>query len=138
MRVNRRRALALLGLGAAAPAVSVEAKSKLGFNHGVASGDPTQDRVILWTRITPDGHGDVMYSWRLDPVDRKGGGKRGEGVTGADRDFTVKGDVSGLDAGRPYTFQFPAGGGKSPMGRTRTRPDRPAKGAGGALRPRAP
>ncbi len=24
------------------------------FLHGVASGDPLADRVILWTRITPD------------------------------------------------------------------------------------
>jgi alkaline phosphatase D len=129
MQVNRRRALALLGLGAAAPAASAQAKSKVSFRHGVASGDPTQDRVMLWTRITPDGHGDVMYSWRLDPVDRKGGGKRGEGVTGADRDWTVKVDVSGLDAGRAYTFQFAAGGAKSPVGRTHTLPDGPTKDA---------
>jgi phosphodiesterase/alkaline phosphatase D-like protein len=24
------------------------------FYHGVASGDPLEDRVIIWTRITPD------------------------------------------------------------------------------------
>jgi alkaline phosphatase D len=23
------------------------------FEHGVASGDPLQDKVILWTRLTP-------------------------------------------------------------------------------------
>ena len=24
------------------------------FYHGVASGDPTSDAVIIWTRVTPD------------------------------------------------------------------------------------
>ncbi len=27
------------------------------FRHGVASGDPLADRVILWTRVTPRGAG---------------------------------------------------------------------------------
>ncbi len=119
MRVNRRKALALLGLGAA-PAGRAQAQSGVTFRHGVASGDPLQDRVILWTRVTPQGRGDVMYSWRLDPVGRKGGGKRGEGVTGADRDYTIKVDVQGLNPGADYTFQFDVGGVKSPVGRTRT------------------
>jgi alkaline phosphatase D len=129
MRINRRRALALLGLGAAAPAARAQAKEGAAFHHGVASGDPLQDRVILWTRITPQGGGDIEYRWSLNPVDQKGGGKRGEGMTGADRDYTVKVDVSGLDPGRAYTFQFEAGGAKSPMGRTRTLSDGPTKDA---------
>jgi alkaline phosphatase D len=129
MRINRRRALALLGLGAAAPAARAQAKEVAAFHHGVASGDPLQDRVILWTRITQPGAGDIEYRWTLDPVDRKGGGKRGEGMTGADRDFTVKVDVIGLDPGRAYTFQFEAGGAKSPVGRTRTLADGPTKDA---------
>ena len=129
MRIDRRRLLALLGLGAAAPATGAAAKDGAAFHHGVASGDPLQDRVILWTRITPQGAGDVAYRWSLDPVDRRGGGKRGEGMTGADRDYTVKVDVSGLDPGRAYTFQFEAGGAKSPLGRTRTLADGPTKDA---------
>ncbi len=129
MRVDRRKALALLGLGAAAPATRATAKPAVGFRHGVASGDPQQDRVILWTRITPEKRADVMYSWRLDPVDRKGGGKRGEGVTGADRDWTVKVDVTNLDPGRAYTFQFECGGAVSPVGHTHTLPDGPTKDA---------
>ena len=74
----------------------------------------------MWTRITARGEDDIAYTWRLDPVDRKGGGKRGEGVTGSDRDFTVKVDVTNLDPGRAYHFQFEAGGAKSPVGRTAT------------------
>jgi alkaline phosphatase D len=130
MRIDRRRALALLGLGAAAPATRVAARDGLAFRHGVASGDPLQDRVILWTRITPSGAGEVAYSWSLNPTDRRGGGaKRGQGITGADRDYTVKVDVSGLDPARAYSFQFEAGGVKSPVGRTRTLPVGPTKDA---------
>jgi alkaline phosphatase D len=129
MLIDRRRALALLGLGVAGPAGLAEAKDAGGFHHGVASGDPLQDRVILWTRIAAPGPGDIEYRWRLDPVDGKGGGKRGEGITGPDRDFTVKVDATGLDPGRAYSFQFEAGGAKSPVGRTRTLPEGPTKDA---------
>ena len=122
MRIDRRKALALLGLGAASPAVAQG--STVSFKHGVASGDPKQDRVVLWTRITPSAPGaDVAYSWRLNPIDRRAGGaKSGSGVTGPSRDYTVKVDATGLDAGRAYTFEFEAAGVKSPMGRTRTLP----------------
>ncbi len=128
MRVDRRKALALLGLAAAAPAGEAAAKAVASFRHGVASGDPQPDRVILWTRITPEKKGEVMYSWRLDPADgRPGGGKRGEGVTGPDRDWTVKVDVTNLDPGRAYTYRFEAGGAVSPVGRTHTLPEGPLK-----------
>ena len=94
MKIDRRRALALLGLGAAAPATHAAAQSvgAVSFRHGVASGDPQQDRVILWTRITPEvPGGPVSYSWSLTPVDRRAGGaKKGTGLTGPERDYTVK------------------------------------------------
>jgi alkaline phosphatase D len=124
MGIDRRGVLALLGLGAAAPVVAQPAApGKVSFNHGVASGDPLRDRVILWTRITPSGAGDVAYRWTLTPVDRRAGGARqGQGVTGPDRDYTVKVDVTGLEPARDYTFQFEAGGVKSATGRTRTLP----------------
>lgn len=122
MRIDRRKALALLGLGAASPAVAQGAA--VSFRHGVASGDPKQDRVVLWTRITSAAPGaDIAYTWRLNPIDRRAGGaKSGSGVTGPSRDHTVKVDVTGLDAGRAYTFEFEAAGVTSPMGRTRTLP----------------
>ena len=125
MRINRRKALALLGLGAATPAAAASA-AKVSFKHGVASGDPLADRVILWTRITPEtpaAASQIAYSWKLNPVDRRAGGaKSGSGVTDASRDFTVKVDVAGLDAGRAYTYEFTSGGVTSPTGRTQTLP----------------
>ncbi|HVK43142.1 MAG TPA: alkaline phosphatase D family protein [Phenylobacterium sp.] len=133
MRIDRRRALALLGFGAATPAIAQQPARHSGavaFKHGVASGDPLADRVILWTRISPadPAAGDIAYSWRLNPIDRRAGGaKSGQGVTGAARDWTVKVDVGGLDAGRAYTFEFEANGVTSPMGRTRTLPSGPTK-----------
>jgi alkaline phosphatase D len=126
MRIDRRKALALLGVGAAPLTARAQVAKPLGvtFQHGVASGDPTQDRVILWTRITPESpHREIAYTWTLNPLDRRAGGaKSGSGVTGPGRDFTVKVDVTGLDAGRNYTFAFTAEGVTSPTGRTRTLP----------------
>jgi alkaline phosphatase D len=130
MKINRRRALAFLGFGAATPAAA-QLPKPLGvtFQHGVASGDPTQTSVILWTRITPEGAGgQIPYTWTLNPLDRRAGGaKSGSGVTGPDRDYTVKVDVGGLDPGRNYTFQFKAKGVTSPTGRTNTLPKGPTK-----------
>jgi len=135
MRIDRRRALALFGLGAAGPACAQTPASYRGavaFKHGVASGDPLADRVILWTRITPaePNAGEIAYSWKLNPIDRRAGGaKSGHGVTGPGRDWTVKVDVAGLDAGRAYTFEFTANGVTSPMARTATLPTGPTKDA---------
>jgi alkaline phosphatase D len=94
------------------------------FRHGVASGDPLADRVILWTRVTPaDGRAAVDLDWRIatDP----GLGEviaRGSARTGAERDFTVKVDAGGLQPGRPYYYAFETAGERSPIGRTKTLP----------------
>ncbi|WP_374472425.1 alkaline phosphatase [Phenylobacterium sp.] len=113
MRIDRRKALALLGVGAAAPA-QAQTQGRLAFAHGVASGDPLQDRVVIWTRVS-GASGQVPYRWRL-------GDRSGEGVTGPERDHTIKVDVTGLQPGQEYRFWFEAGGVRSPEGRTRTLP----------------
>jgi len=126
MRIHRRTALGLIGLSAGAPAAA-QAAGKVSFNHGVASGDPLQDRVVLWTRITPaTPGGQIAYRWSLKPV---GGGatNTGTGVTGPERDYTAKVDATGLDAGRAYTFTFEADGVTSPTGRTMTLPGGPTQ-----------
>src|SRR5690349_19831999 len=41
------------------------------FYHGVASGDPLQDRVIIWTRVTPQDSVpaiDVQWQVASDPT----------------------------------------------------------------------
>ena len=127
MRIDRRQALAVLGLGAALPAKASAASygGNVSFNHGIASGDPLADRVILWTRITPASATSeaISYRWTMTPVGSASGEVRsGSGVTDTTRDFTVKVDVTGLRAGQAYSFQFTANGVTSPTGLTRTLP----------------
>ena len=35
------------------------------FRHGVASGDPLADRVIIWTRVTIACRHDASVRWRV-------------------------------------------------------------------------
>jgi alkaline phosphatase D len=95
------------------------------FRHGVASGDPLTDRVILWTRVSPRRNGPVAVRWEMaaDPGFRR---IVNQGVVTAlpDRDHTVKVDAMGLEPGRTYYYRFDAGGEASPVGRTRTLPER--------------
>jgi alkaline phosphatase D len=93
------------------------------FRHGVASGDPLHDRVILWTRVTPRHHGSVLVECKIatDPRMRRVVGRHVVG-TSPDRDFTVKLDAHGLRPGETYYYQFVALGEASPVGRTRTLP----------------
>jgi alkaline phosphatase D len=94
------------------------------FAHGVASGDPLQDRVILWTRVTPARPGDELeVRWRVarDPQMRREVCK-GSFRTDIRRDFTVKVDVEDLEPGCTYYYRFESRGTRSPVGRTRTLP----------------
>ncbi len=93
------------------------------FRHGVASGDPLSDRVILWTRVTPRGSGAERVRWQIARDEKLSQGvARGEVETGAARDYTVKIDAAGLEPGTTYYYRFESGGGQSPIGRTRTLP----------------
>jgi alkaline phosphatase D len=94
------------------------------FRHGVASGDPLADRVILWTRVTPGGNETAQkVSWELarDPK-LANTVARGEMETGVARDFTVKLDARGLEPGTTYYYRFQSAGEQSPIGRTKTLP----------------
>ena len=97
------------------------------FRHGVASGDPLTDRVMLWTRVTPAetlAQGtSVELEWRIatDPALSQVVA-RGSARTTAERDFTVKVDAGGLRPGRPYYYAFEQGRERSPIGRTKTLP----------------
>lgn len=94
------------------------------FRHGVASGDPLADRVILWTRISGAAETAVPVRWviALDPELKK---IVNQGLVTAlpQRDHTVKVDALGLEPGRTYYYRFDAGDQISPLGRTRTLPE---------------
>ena len=98
------------------------------FEHGVASGDPTSNGVVLWTRVT-GGRGDVPVSWTVavDPAMRHvvAGG---EAMARADRDRCVAVDVGGLEPATTYWYAFGADCAASIVGRTRTLPGGGASG----------
>ena len=93
------------------------------FRHGVASGDPLADRVIIWTRVSPGDDGPVEVEWVVasDPALSR---VVQRGVTEArpDHDLTVKVDVAGLDRDATYYYGFRCLGQRSPLGRTKTLP----------------
>lgn len=92
------------------------------FRHGVASGDPRTDRVIIWTRVS-GAAAEVPVRWTVaanQAFTRVVA--RGEAPTGPGCDFTVKVDVAGLAPGTTYYYRFEALGARSPVGRTRTLP----------------
>ena len=94
------------------------------FQHGVASGDPMHNAIILWTRVTPDVDADINVSWEIatdaEFADLVG---NGETVTNKDRDYTVKVDAIGLDSGTHYYYRFKAGDKVSNVGLTKTLPE---------------
>ncbi|MEU2996585.1 alkaline phosphatase D family protein [Streptomyces sp. NPDC006995] len=121
----------------AAPAPAAGAPA---FLHGVASGDPLPDGVLLWTRVTPEpgaepGSGtgpDTPVRWEV-AEDREFARIAANGVTvaSAASDHTVKADVRGLRPATAYYFRFTAGDGvRSAVGHTRTAPAADAATAG--------
>ncbi|MGW4854209.1 alkaline phosphatase D family protein [Streptomyces sp. NPDC004288] len=122
-------AVAPVLLGAASPALAETGAPA--FLHGVASGDPLPDGVLLWTRVTPtpeavpgSGHGpDVQVGWEL-AEDRSFARVVASGTTTASAasDHTVKADVRGLRPATAYWFRFTSGTAVSPAARTRTAP----------------
>ncbi|MFF9271566.1 alkaline phosphatase D family protein [Streptomyces rochei] len=124
-------------LAAALPAGAVGAAPA--FLHGVASGDPLPDGVLLWTRVTPvpeavpgSGTGpDTEVNWVV-ATDRDFTNvvAKGSVTATAASDHTVKADVRGLAPATDYWFRFSAGPTDSPAARTRTAPAADAAVAG--------
>ncbi len=95
------------------------------FYHGVASGDPLSDRVIIWTRVTPDTNqiNPISVSWIIaEDTTMLNPANSGVVITDMNSDFTVKIDAMGLQPNTFYFYQFKANGYKSVIGRTKTAP----------------
>ena len=94
------------------------------FAHGVASGDPLPDRVVIWTHLAgaaPDT--DVTVTWCVARDHRLSDlVAQGTAVAAADRDHTVHVDVTGLEPATTYFYGFDLPGAVSTVGRTRTLP----------------
>ena len=92
------------------------------FRHGVASGDPLADRVVLWTRVTSGAP--VLVEWRLARDERlRDTVASGTAEATPESDGTVHVDATGLEPATTYHYGFRARGETSPIGRTRTLPD---------------
>lgn len=92
------------------------------FTHGVASGDPTANSIILWTRAVPENNNSSGYvRWQLATSPDFAAPIR-SGVVKAERsrDFTVKVDVRDLPAGQRYYYRFFTSETRSPTGQTLT------------------
>ena len=93
------------------------------FLHGVASGDPLSDRVILWTRVTAAAAGPVTVDCVVASDSSMASVvTRTSTATDATRDYTVNVDVAGLQPNSTYYYRFAIAGAQSPVGRTRTLP----------------
>lgn len=92
------------------------------FAHGVASGDPDESSVVIWTRLS-GSEGALSTRWRvatdnsmLNVV------ASGNAQTDQSRDYTIKVVVEDLDPGQQYFYDFETGGETSVIGRTKTLP----------------
>ncbi|ELB2225597.1 TPA: alkaline phosphatase D family protein [Vibrio parahaemolyticus] len=93
------------------------------FVHGVASGDPTQTQVIIWTRVTTAASY-VDVSWQVaSDMEFSNVVQSGVFTTDTGRDFTVKVDVQNLNANSQYYYRFMVGEMMSEVGQTQTLPE---------------
>ena len=94
------------------------------FYHGVASGDPLPDCVILWTRVTPeDSLASISVTWEVaEDANFSSVYKSDSLQTTTTRDSTVKVDVDALKPDQVYYYRFTALGKTSITGRTKTAP----------------
>lgn len=96
------------------------------FVHGVASGDPLADRVVIWTRATPVNVANVELDIRWEVATDESFNsivQQGMVTTSTSSDLTVKVDVAGLSPATTYYYRFVgADGTRSPRGRTKTLP----------------
>ncbi len=122
--LDRRTVLkgGVLGLGVASAPIAAQAPGR-GFTHGVASGEPGADRVLLWTRFVDDKQ--VRLDYELsETIDFARPVSGGSVTAGPDTDWCCKAVAEGLAPDRFYYYRFVApDGARSDVGRTKTLPE---------------
>jgi alkaline phosphatase D len=105
--------------------------SKSPFTLGVASGYPTPDGMVLWTRLAPSplepGGGMppevIPVDWAIATDEHMHTVvQHGTDYATPEWSHSIHVEPSGLDPGRDYWYRFESGGDRSPIGRTRTAP----------------
>ncbi len=134
--VSRRGLMLALGaggvaLGSGRPALADPVFAEYPFQLGIASGDPTPDGFVIWTRLAPrplePGHGmpsaPVPVKWEVG-TDRGLSNvvRRGEAVARPELGHAVHIEVEGLEPGRDYFYRFTAGAERTATGRAKTAP----------------
>ena len=128
-KITRRSALFTAAALASTSSAGCNRESPMplvNFNHGVASGDPTANSLILWTRVTPQDvafNGAISGQWEASMTeDFKGPLSKGKFITNIIKDYTVKIDAKNLNSGQVYFYRFKIGKIVSPIGRGKTLP----------------
>lgn len=101
------------------------------FQLGIASGDPSADGFVLWTRLAPEplqpNGGMTMVPVRVEwEVAEDEGFRtiagRGDAIAHPELAHAVHVEVQGLRSDRPYWYRFRCGNERSLAGRSRTLP----------------
>ena len=138
--VDRRSFLRYLSAVSAIPSIALRSEaSAIGYTQfktnpftlGVASGDPSSDGVVLWTRLAPDplnGGGmpnvSVLVRWEVaGQEDFSDVVRSGVAVASVQLGHSVHVEVDGLESDRWYFYRFHVGDETSAVGRTRTAPN---------------
>ena len=123
LSLDRRTLLAggVLSAGLAAMPLSAQTQAK-GFTHGIASGEPYANGVLLWTRFV--GSNEAKLAWQVsDSADFARVVAEGEALAGPGSDWCAKAEVTGLEPDSWYYYRFTGpDGSRSAVGRTRTLP----------------
>ena len=130
LRTGGSAAAGLVLLGHAATARAIPLFAGDPFSLGVASGDPTHDGIVLWTRLAPappEGGGlppevfGVRYEVAADEQFNRIV-RRGAIEALPEEVHTVHAEIGGLQPETPYWYRFKWGTAESPVGKTRTAP----------------
>ena len=125
--MKRRQAIKITSIGAIGLSASISSscsKNKYSFNHGVASGDPLEDRVILWTRVTPQQAGPVEAILEISEDDNFSKIAYSKKLrTSSLSDYTIKYDFLAkqyCDSDKGFFYRFRAGSSISEIGKSKT------------------
>ena len=125
--MKRRSALKASSLAAIGLTATINggcSKNTFYFNHGVASGDPSSDQVILWTRVTPEQPGPIKVILEVSSSSDFNNIAFTKSLkTSSLTDYTVKYDFSIQDifqSGETFYYRFKAGAAISESGKTKT------------------
>jgi len=125
--MKRRQAIKITSIGAIGLSASISSscsKNTYSFNHGVASGDPLEDRVILWTRVTPQQAGPVEAILEISEDENFSKIAYSEKLrTSSLSDYTIKYDFLAkqyCDSDKGFFYRFRAGSSISEIGKSKT------------------